>query len=100
MKACSPSTSVLPGLELGPYMHGAASLHLYERHMDLAHRARGDERPPVKEMPRMQSVSGLDRFLVAERAIRAGENPAQLPQYRDSLAQPLRDFARTVEGAG
>jgi thymidylate synthase len=84
----------LLGLELGTYMHGAGSLHLYERHAELAHRVLADPPPAPMAMPRMLPVSELDRFLMAERAIRSGETPQPLSGYWDSLAQPLRDFAR------
>jgi thymidylate synthase len=83
----------LLGLELGTYIHGAGSLHLYERHTELAQRVLADDPPSLMEMPRMLAVSELDRFLAAECAIRSGENPPPLSHYWNSLTQPLRDFA-------
>lgn len=81
------------GLELGAYVHGAGSLHLYERHLDLARRVLREPPPDRHEMPVMQPVEALPAFLAAEQAIRSGGHVPVLPPYWDALATPLRDFA-------
>lgn len=81
------------GLELGAYVHGAGSLHLYERHLDLARRVLREAPPDQHEMPIMQPIDALPTFLDAEQAIRLCRRSPVLPPYWDALAAPLRDFA-------
>ena len=81
------------GVELGTYVHGAGSLHLYERHLDLARRVLRETPPERHEMPVMQPIDALPDFLAAEQAIRLGSRSPALPAYWDALATPLRDFA-------
>jgi thymidylate synthase len=86
------------GLEVGTYIHGTGSLHLYERHLGLARRVLGEEAPPFVEMPRMGPISELDDFLAAERAIRLGEKVSMLSSYWNGLANTLKDFSRSQRG--
>ena len=81
------------GLELGTYVHGAGSLHLYERHLDLAQQVLREAPPDWREMPVMQPIEALPAFLAAEQAIRSGGHGPALPPYWDALATPLKDFA-------
>jgi thymidylate synthase len=78
------------GLSLGAYTHFAASMHLYERHFNLARRII-EEPTAVFEMPSMDSAEGLIHFLSAERQIRTGET-AKL----ESIAPYWRDLASAL----
>jgi len=86
-------------LELGVYVHSAASLHLYDRHIALAERTLSDRPPLSAEMEIMDPMSGLDNFLIAERAIRHGEEPPVLESYWAALADILKNFS-TVRARG
>ena len=46
-------------LDLGVYVHGAASLHLYERHTALARRVLAEPPPLSSEMPAMEPMSEI-----------------------------------------
>ena len=81
------------GVELGAYVHGAGSLHLYERHLGLARQVLREAPPDRWEMPAMQPVDALPAFLATEQAIRSGGHGLPLPPYWEALATPLRDFA-------
>jgi thymidylate synthase len=85
-------------LDLGVYIHSAASLHLYERHLALAGRVLNDVPPAAAEMPVMEPLSDLPNFLMAERAIRLGEYPPTVMPYWAELAEVLNDFARARVG--
>jgi thymidylate synthase len=81
-------------LELGYYMHGVGSLHLYERHVALAQRVLEERLSSPVEMAPMAPVSDLVSFLRAERAIRTDGDVPPLSPYWQDLAAPLIDFAR------
>jgi thymidylate synthase len=84
------------GLEIGAYIHGVGSLHLYGRHLALAQRVLDEKLPTFAEMPRMEPVSELEAFLSAERAIRLGGNAPPLSPYWDVLARSLKDFSSSA----
>jgi thymidylate synthase len=86
------------GVEVGTYMHGAGSLHLYEPHVPLALRVLEGECPSPTEMPAMGSLDELPNFLAAERAIRRGEQAPSLSPYWQNLARALCDFAASSRG--
>lgn len=45
-----------PGLEMGDYFHNVASLHIYERHWEMAEKIAGEKRlDPAVEMPRVDA---------------------------------------------
>lgn len=81
-------------VELGVYIHGAASLHLYERHLGLAERVLAEPSPPCSEMPVMEPVQDVGSLLDAEREIRLGRHPPVLAPYWETLAWALTDFAK------
>ena len=66
-------------VKLGYYHHTCGSLHLYDRNVALAERIVSTAERRDLEMPKMQSVSDISRFLEAESAIRLG-NPYDLKQ--------------------
>jgi len=66
------------GCEVGTYTHIAGSLHLYERHFELANRILQSPVSSSIEMPHMRSTSQIAKFLTAEHLMRTGEGlPAQ-----------------------
>jgi thymidylate synthase len=86
--------SAMLGLEPGVYIHSVGSLHLYERHFDLANRVLEEPDPAPMKMARMGPLSEFGAFLAAERDIRAGLGHAGLSPYWTDLATTLEDFAR------
>jgi hypothetical protein len=62
-------------------IHGAGSLHLYERHLPLARRVLAEDLPSPMEMPVIEPLTDLANFLAEERAIRVGAAPAPLTPY-------------------
>jgi|HubBroStandDraft_6_1064221.scaffolds.fasta_scaffold36299_3 thymidylate synthase len=62
------------GLKLGQYHHFCGSLHLYDRHIDLAERILATEDREWHEMPPMQSVDEINTFVRIEKAIRQGKS--------------------------
>lgn len=81
--------------ELGWYQHDAGSIHVYERHYDLADRIVGTGVPnSTPPMPPMQDVDSVTRFLEVEEMIREGDprgirKSTLLPEYWNKLSQPL-----------
>jgi thymidylate synthase len=63
------------GVEVGIYTHIVGSLHLYERHFDLAALIlkSNTESFSTFEMPRMARISELENFVKSEEKIRKGE---------------------------
>ncbi|WP_434389179.1 thymidylate synthase [Melittangium boletus] len=87
-------------LELGTYHHVAASLHLYERHFDLAERVLASPQPPMFEMPPMNPIDELPLFLETEKALRTGEDIRTLDSaYWQELTAPLKFYRLQSEGA-
>lgn len=83
------------GLGLGSYHHVAGSLHLYERHFDLAARVLAFDDPPPFEMPTMASVDNVVYFLGREASIRTGapEGTTAMDRYWEDLLTVLRIHA-------
>jgi len=91
-------------LDLGPYFHFAGSLHLYERHFELAQQVI-DSQPLLSfEMPQMETPGQLTRFLRHENRLRAGETVSaeslqDVDRYwRDLLI--VLDWYRQAKDAG
>lgn len=83
------------GLPLGNYIHTIGSLHLYERHFDLARRIVGVPAVPAEEMPAMQLHDQLRRFLDLEARARTGTNIH--PHEKQSLHPYWRDLLSVLE---
>jgi thymidylate synthase len=86
------------GIELGSYFHVAGSLHLYQRHFELAKRILSCRLSFHHEMPSMHAHHQLERFLNLENRIRytgelGPEAPALDPYWRH-LLDVLRWYAR------
>ena len=64
------------GLRLGSYHHMVASLHLYTRHLGLAHAIISGGSGPDFRMPEMGPASDLPRFLDLERQVRTSALPS------------------------
>lgn len=81
------------GLEVGVYYHIANSLHVYKRHYELARSLSNAKVLLEQEMPPMDSLSELPRFLEGERAIREGRavGPFQSTYWND-FAEVLKGF--------
>ena len=81
------------GVGIGNYHHFAGSMHIYERHLDLARRillspTSGGEMPPMTHLDQLNS------FIQAERALRVeGTPPTGLPPYWSDLLRPLAILA-------
>ncbi len=79
------------GLPLGTYTHTVGSLHLYERHFDLAERIVGVPVVPAAEMPAMEQHGQLRMFLDLESRLRTGagviskDKNALHPYWQDLL---------------
>jgi thymidylate synthase len=63
------------GTEIGWYNHHAASMHIYERHINLAENILAGAMSPSREMQRMGDLSELPNVIAAEREIRKGLRP-------------------------
>jgi len=71
------------GLPLGTYTHTVGSLHLYERHFDLARRIISVPLVPADEMPAMEQHGQLRTFLDLEARLRS-DAPFSLEMKRAS----------------
>ena len=69
-------------LKLGTYFHTATSLHLYERHIDLAKRVIENEVSEIFEMPPLSGQEQLSTFLAVEKRIRLGERLTSISEAR------------------
>jgi len=58
------------GIELGTYFHSAGSMHLYERHIDLAGRTIAEGAFSASPMPAMEEVGSIAAFLDFEQSLR------------------------------
>ncbi len=89
-------------VELGWYQHNAASLHIYERHLDMAARISAGPTAHAPTMPVMSDLPGCARLLEFERALRVDDTAAAhviehtLSPYWSALAIPLRERAGRV----
>jgi thymidylate synthase len=59
-------------LSLGHYNHTASSLHIYERHYELAERVAASPERSSEPMTPMTDVSHLRQFLIQEELVRQG----------------------------
>ena len=94
------------GLDVGPYRHFAASVHLYQKHFDLAKRMIAFRGDTEFSMPPMVSPDMIPTFLHFERLIRTGDpaepvarqyggkQDATLPLYWAELQDILRRYKR------
>jgi thymidylate synthase len=92
--------SVTLGLKLGTYYHFAGSLHLYDQHLNLAHRILADKGDPDFEMPSMPNTDELTTFLAREGHIRLGargrlHSERPLDKYWQDLLDVLFWFAES-----
>ncbi len=93
------------GLPIGTYTHIVGSLHLYQRHFDLARRIIGIPFSPASEMPAMEQHGQLRVFLELEARLRTGsgitlrDKEALHPYWRDLLSV-LEWFRYTKEAGG
>jgi len=92
-------------LELGTYSHFAASLHLYERHFDLAKRIVRDEVVTSFEMPRMTHHNQLQQFLKHEAKQRENSladisQKGELSAYWRELLDVLEWYSRARSVGG
>jgi thymidylate synthase len=81
------------GCQLGAYHHFAASLHLYDRHRDLACSVLKSVAPVTFTMPSLKTPQVPDSFLEFERSLRDQEHPPfmdELDDYWQELALVLR----------
>jgi len=89
--------SVELGVELGFYSHFVGSLHIYERHLDLAERVLASKaNPDSAEMPQIGSTDGIKQFLSAERALRENKDSdllESLPPYWRDLGRVLHSYS-------
>lgn len=90
------------GLELGPYYHSATSMHLYERHFELARLIVDTEFGPSVEMQRMTADGQLSDFLLREASLRndskmTADHSALLDPYWESLLDVLRWHKKSRE---
>lgn len=82
-------------LALGWYEHYAASLHVYERHFELADRIVAQGAPlSVPAMEPMSHIEAIPEFLEVEAALRQGRPSGvrranELPAYWQRLTAPL-----------
>ena len=75
------------GLSLGSYYHFAASMHLYERHRDLAHRILDVNPRSPFFIPPLERIESIPRFLDVERCLREGTAAkVELNPYWEALA--------------
>lgn len=82
--------SVELDVELGEYVHFAASMHLYQKHFQLARRML-EASPGICAMEPMPSLDGLRLLLDYERNLRseADAHLGGLPEYWRALASSL-----------
>lgn len=84
------------GVEVGVYNHMVGSLHLYERHFDLAESILQNNTEPHSsgfEMPAMKQINEIEDFLKSEERIRKGEikfpEELEISNYWKDLLQVL-----------
>ena len=81
------------GVDLGRYHHFAGSLHLYDKHFDLARRILSSP-SEGSEMQPMTDVDELPAFIEAERNLRCGAGyTKELSPYWSGLLASVADFA-------
>jgi thymidylate synthase len=82
------------GVELGTYFHFAASMHVYERHFNLARKVLKSPTSVDFSMPRMGHIDQLANFLACERNLRTQgiASDGSLSDYWLDLLQVLRFF--------
>jgi thymidylate synthase len=93
------------GLRIGTYSHTIGSLHLYERHFDLAQRIVAAPVVPDCEMSAMQEHTQLRSFLHFEARLRTGANidrheKRALHTYWRDLLSVLEWFRHAKEVGG
>jgi thymidylate synthase len=91
------------GVEVGDYIHLASSMHLYERHLELAERILSAPLVETSQMPRMTDPEQLAQFVECERLLREGADGGgcmellQSP-YWQRLLDPLLKYQDTQKG--
>jgi thymidylate synthase len=90
------------GLELGWYHHHAASLHIYDRHLNLAQAILSAKVPDARHMGVMGSLDDLPKVIEQERRLRQGFAPdvAQISsRYWVKMIEVLSDFRQRKRAA-
>jgi thymidylate synthase len=83
------------GVDLGWYQQNAGSIHVYERHYDIAEDIVSFGIPKnTPPMPPMTKVSSISEFLEVEKRLRNGDasgvkKSSSLPKFWRDLSQPL-----------
>lgn len=79
---------------LGRYYHFAGSMHLYERHFNLAAQILEEGENSGPGMRPMEALEEIPHFLAAERQIRTGTAPESIStRYWSELLEVVRDYA-------
>jgi thymidylate synthase len=87
-------------LNLGTYTHSAASMHLYERHFELAAKLVATQEREGFEMPPMKAHHELRRFLELEAQIRSGISLQDVTESLISLNNYWRDLLTVLDWFG
>lgn len=89
-------------LEVGPYMHFAGSMHIYDRHLQMAEEILSERPYRTFEMPRMPEDpwKGLHELLRTEEELRTSGVACSWPEdeYWHQLAIVLQIYAVTKSG--
>jgi thymidylate synthase len=81
-------------VDLGQYHHFIGSLHLYDRHLQLASSILNTPITDSFEMPEMGDLSVIQNFVEAEKQIRGGlKSRTTLPAYWEDLILVLTVFS-------
>jgi thymidylate synthase len=83
------------GVPLGTYTHTVGSLHLYERHFDLARRIISVPLVPTYAMPAMQEHGQLTTFLNLEERLRNGAHFG--PELKSALHPYWQNLLAVLE---
>jgi thymidylate synthase len=88
------------GIELGSYSHSVTSIHLYERHFELAKQIVEYGPSEFLGMPKMKNHAQLPLFLKLEAKLRKGEyeinsnENGELDSYWTTLVRVLEEYGR------
>ncbi|MGF2688052.1 thymidylate synthase [Marinobacter sp. DUT-3] len=87
------------GYELGEYYHNAASLHIYDRHYDLASRIVGSDFVSDCKMPKMDELESVIKFVELEDRVRKGAKlEVSVGRYWDALLSSVEYYSNKRNG--
>jgi thymidylate synthase len=98
--------AVTLGVVLGHYYHFANSMHLYERHFDLARAILNAPATPSSDMSAMTDIDQIPRFIAGEKTIRTAGGTAlhrlpatyaELAPYWKNLLDVLHRYAHSKQ---